>query len=290
MTSDEIRNVTFEQARKGYRAEDVDDYLLQIAADMDNLAAERDAARADLAAYQQAAATQQSDELAAALAAKQDAEAKMYVLAEKVEEYRGMEDNLKNALINAQRMGETVVYEAKQKAEQMLREATGQSELITQKAEREIARERATLEKIQAQVKQFKSTILNLYKQHIESLSALDPPTGRAQEVLDEFEAYRGKEGSGESIMEPETAPLMGTAAPQLPSDDEAEADTETYVPLGTEEEYIETTAEIVTEEAAEQLEEAGEPEEAAPIASHAEPIRFEPVFLGGSLDEPEDE
>lgn len=176
MTSQEIRNTEFETVRKGYRPEDVDDYLSMVADELDRVTAERDAAQVELAAAREQFETQLAEELATAIMAKEDAEAKMYVLAEKVEEYRGQEDNLKNALINAQRMGETVVHEAKQKAEQIVREATGSSELITQKAEREVIRERATLEKIQGEVKQFKTTILSLYKQHIESLSALDPP------------------------------------------------------------------------------------------------------------------
>ncbi|NLW78415.1 MAG: DivIVA domain-containing protein [Ruminococcaceae bacterium] len=171
MTSQEIRTVTFEQTKKGYRQEDVDDFLSKVAGDIDALTAARDAALA---------------EKAAAEAAREDAESKMYILAEKAEEYRGQEDILKTALINAQRMGETVVHEAKQKADQMLREATGQAELLRQRAEAEINRERQTLDNLVAEVARFKSTVLNLYKQHIESMSALDPPLNHAEQVLEE--------------------------------------------------------------------------------------------------------
>lgn len=188
MTAEDVRSVTFEQTRKGYRPEDVDDFLLQVATDMQRLEAERDTAlaeRAAIAAEQVALMTERDK----AIAAREDAESKMYILAGKVEEYRGQEDTLKTALINAQRMGETVVYEAKQKADKMLRDATGQAEILRQSAEEDSEKERKTLESLQSEVKNFKTTILNLYKQHIESLSALDPPVGRAEDTLKQYPA-----------------------------------------------------------------------------------------------------
>ncbi len=164
MTSDDIRNVTFEKGMRGYRPEDVDSFMLEVAHRLEEVEAERDSA----------------------VAAKKDIEGKMYILAQKVEEYRGQEDTLKTALINAQRMGETVVKEAKQKAEMLVREATGQAELLREQAEQEILHEQAVLEKMQGEVTRFKATVLNLYKQHIESLSALDAPVARVDEYFEE--------------------------------------------------------------------------------------------------------
>ena len=76
LSSEEIRSVTFEKAMRGYRTEDVDAFLEQVAAGVDQLVAE-----------------------------KADVEKKLYILAQKVEEYRAEEDTLKSALINAQRLG-----------------------------------------------------------------------------------------------------------------------------------------------------------------------------------------
>ncbi len=210
MTVEDIRGVTFETVRKGYRVEDVDDYLQQVAVDMERLIMARDAlqnerdaafserdsafAERDAASSDNGATNAQIQSL---IEAKEDAENKMYILAEKVEEYRGQEDTLTTALINAQRMGETVVKEAKQKAENMIREATGHAELLRQRAEQEIERERGTLEKLTAEVTRFKATILNLYKQHIESLSAMDPPVIRAEEVLEKDRAEREEKAQG---------------------------------------------------------------------------------------------
>ncbi|MDL2325238.1 DivIVA domain-containing protein [Ruminococcaceae bacterium OttesenSCG-928-A16] len=157
MTAEDMKTVTFDNVKRGYNPEDVDDFLQQAAREMEALEA-----------------------------AKEDAENKMYILAQKVEEYRGLEDTLKTALINAQRMGETVVREAKQKADAMVREATGQAELLKQQADQEIETEYYTLQKMRDEVANFKATILTLYKQHIESLSGLDAPVAQVDEFLDE--------------------------------------------------------------------------------------------------------
>lgn len=165
MTSEDVRNVTFERAVRGYRPEDVDDFLQQIAIDMDALVAEKEESERQ----------------------KEEIEGKMYILAQKVEEYRGQEETLKTALLNAQRMGETVVYEAKQKAESMVREASGKADLLRQKAEQEIDSERFMLEKLRDEVGRFKATVLSMYRQHIESFSALDAPVLRVEEFLTEY-------------------------------------------------------------------------------------------------------
>lgn len=238
MTSEDVRSVTFEQVRKGYRSEDVDDFLMQVAADMERIELERNNAvsdRSQLAAERDQAVAEREHLLAereqmvaerdAAVIAKDDAEQKMYVLATKVEEYRGQEDTLKTALINAQRMGETVVYEAKQKSDQMLREATGQTELLRQRAEEETARERRTLERLHDEVKNFKTTILNLYKQHIESLSALDPPAERAEKVLEANQPAPPREADAldEEVVKTTSQPVPQIEIPGPPVDDDAD-------------------------------------------------------------------
>ena len=217
MTSTDIKNVTFEKAMRGYRAEDVDAFLSEVARTVEELTAELQEEQIKTQQFQNEIEIVRKDVMEAADARVSDAENKMYILAQKVEEYRGQEDTLKTALINAQRMGETVVHEAKQKAESMVREATGQAELLHQQAEQDIAREQLTLEKLQAEVTRFKATILNLYKQHIESLSELDTPLEHIQGVLEGQESYVYEE---ESVEMPEYQNYGGNynvAEPEVP-------------------------------------------------------------------------
>lgn len=215
MTFEDMKTVTFETARKGYRPEDVDDFLLQAANEMERLEAAHDAAVREQESIA-ARLNQLAADRDAAIHAKDDAEAKMYILATKVEEYRGQEETLKTALINAQRMGETVVMEAKQKAEQMLRDATGQSELLRQKAEEEAARERDVLARLIEEVNRFKSTVLNLYKQHIESLSALDVQVARAAKHSEKNSAEDVEKQGVKPVETPE--PVHGNAEPEIPT------------------------------------------------------------------------
>ena len=144
MNVEDIHNVTFDRVMRGYRPEEVDAYLDQVAAELERLQTE-----------------------------KADLEKKMYILAEKVDQYRNDEETLKTALLNAQRMGESVIHEARQKAETILYDATNTANQARDEALEKVAEEELLLSRLKAEVAHFKSDILNLYKQHIESLSLL---------------------------------------------------------------------------------------------------------------------
>ena len=144
ITAQDIHNVTFEKTLRGYRMDEVDEFLGKVAEQIDTLTKE-----------------------------KADLEKKMYILAEKVDQYRKDEETLKTALLNAQRLGETVVYEAKQKAETILYDANSKASQAKEEAAEQVALEERALAEMKRQVAQFKNDILNLYKQHIESLSAI---------------------------------------------------------------------------------------------------------------------
>lgn len=144
LTSNEIRTVSFDRTIRGYRCEDVEAFLQQVADQFD----QQEATMADL-------------------------EKKLHILAQKIEEYRADEDTLKTALLNAQRMGENVIHEAKQKADSILREATLKSESLNEQAKAQVLEQQMELERVQAEVAHFKASVLGLYKSHIESLSTL---------------------------------------------------------------------------------------------------------------------
>ena len=81
----------FEKSTFGYRPEEVDRYVEQLSAQIRSLEAE-----------------------------KADLLEKMKILAEKVSEYRKEEGALRDALLGAQKMGNTIVTEAKTKADMMI--------------------------------------------------------------------------------------------------------------------------------------------------------------------------
>ena len=105
ISSEDVRHVTFDKAFQGYRREDVDDYLKQVAQAMDDLAAQND-----------------------------DLQKKLVMLAQRIEKYRTMENSLSTSMINAQRMGDSIIRESKQKAAEIIRSANIKAEDREQRA------------------------------------------------------------------------------------------------------------------------------------------------------------
>lgn len=151
VTAQEVHNVTFDKSLRGYNLDQVDDFLDRVA---EQLAANE----------KKFAELEQSNE---------ELRAKLLEFARKLESYRNDEDALKSALLNAQRMGENVIREARQKADAIEREARIRSEDIVRVGAEKIKEQEIELARIKGEVAQFKANVLGLYKNHIESLSTL---------------------------------------------------------------------------------------------------------------------
>ena len=93
-TSEEIRQITFEKGMRGYRPEDVESFIDKIA-----------------------------DEFAALEKERDELQEKLYILAEKIEQYKSDEESIKTTLINAQRLGESIIADAKVKADTLEKES-----------------------------------------------------------------------------------------------------------------------------------------------------------------------
>lgn len=140
----DINNKRFEQAKTGYKTEEVDDFLREIAS--------------DIARYQRE---------------KEEAEKKIEVLVESVREFKKDEEALKDALIGAQKQGRAVISEAQAKAEEILSDARARSVEILNTAKVQNEREKRCLAKMQQEVSDFKANLLNMYKQHLEQITSI---------------------------------------------------------------------------------------------------------------------
>ena len=185
-TADEIRQITFEKTMRGYRPEDVESFMENIA-----------------------------DEFEALEKEKRDLEEKLYLLAERVEQYKAEEESIKTTLINAQRLGESIVSDARVKADNVIREATIKKNDIISSAYNEIEGTEEILNRLRKEVSDFKRNILSLYKTHIESLSTLpdDKAEEQPEEIVEEAPAQE------ESVVEEAVQETVVIEEPVVPED-----------------------------------------------------------------------
>lgn len=144
ITSNEIANKHFGKSMSGYRPEEVDSFLSEVVAELNRRDSE-----------------------------KKELERKLEILADKLEEYRRDEDSLRNALLGAQKLGDSVIRESKTKAEIIMRDATIKSERMVRNAEDQIEASKQSLFQMQKEVASFKNRLLALYKEHLELVTAL---------------------------------------------------------------------------------------------------------------------
>lgn len=140
--ANEIRQITFEKVVRGYRPEDVESFMEKIADEFEALAAE-----------------------------KQEIEGQLYILAERIEQYKTEEESIKATLISAQKLGESIIAESRQKAEAILKDANIRKNDILASAHEEFAIYEENLARIKKETSDFKIHVLSMYKDHIESLS-----------------------------------------------------------------------------------------------------------------------
>ena len=193
IASEDVRRVTFERAMRGYRCEDVDDYLKLVADSMDTLSAEND-----------------------------DLQKKLVVLAQRIDQYRAEEDTLRTTMINAQRLGENVIKEAKQKAAEIIRAATIRAEDREQHARDEVELAKQELITLRKEADNFKKTLIGMYREHIEVISKI--PEYHGEEDDEAKPAMQEEAPAPAPVQEPEPQPAP---EPQPVSQPEPEQEPE---------------------------------------------------------------
>lgn len=143
-TANDIRNVTFTKSLGGYKTAEVDDFIDMCADTVEEL-------------------TKSKDEM----------KKKMELLAEKIVEYRNDEDNIRTALLSAQRMGDSVLREANHKASLILEDAKIKAEKVEETAKKNIQEQIDELERMKKLVSDFKAQILGVYRDHLSLINVL---------------------------------------------------------------------------------------------------------------------
>lgn len=155
ITSRDVRNKRFEKAAFGYKQEEIDEFFAQLEAELDEMERER-----------------------------AESNNKIQILADKVREYMKDEDALKDALLGAQKQGHQVIAEAREKADSIIAEAQAKADELIDEATRqhaeameknraEIDKEKEALIVAQQQVADFKKSLFDMYKSHLELISSM---------------------------------------------------------------------------------------------------------------------
>lgn len=234
ITAKDVHRKKFEKVKFGYSPEEVDSFMAALGADMRLMEQE--------------------------LAESGD---KIQLLADKVREYKETEDDLRNALIGAQKQAREVVEAAHEKAAQIEAEARANVGNVQQQAladqeeqlaaiSKRLAEENAVLVATQKQVAAFKQALFDMYKAHLEQISQLpDSADAYAPAPAKAEEQPAGDKPADEKPAEEKAAESAVTeeAAAEAPKAEQVEPAGE--LPAETEaaaaEEKKETEAEAVT-------------------------------------------
>ncbi len=187
----DINNKRFEQARPGYKPEEVDDFLREIAH--------------QITQYQKD---------------KEETEKKMAVLVESIREYKKDEDALKDALIGAQKQGRAVVAEAQEQADKMIADARLKADEIIGSTRVQLEKEKRCLVKMQQEVSDFKANLLNMYKQHLEQITSIpdyDDDEQETEEVAEETVVPTEVAEEAPAVSQPEPQDMEATKVLENP-------------------------------------------------------------------------
>ncbi len=199
LTSKDIRSTSFETVRRGYSIEDVDAFLKKVASEFDAFQTET------------VAMLQEKDvELESVKKEKKELESKMLVIADKLEEYRAQETLLQNALLNAEKMKESLLGEARQTSEILIRDAQQKAEKILESANSRVVTEEQNYLRMQQEVAKFKNKVLDIYKSHLAVLNSLPndlendvEPEAPLAPAVEETPAPVVEELTEEKVLEP---------------------------------------------------------------------------------------
>lgn len=155
LSIDDIKYVSFRKTNmRGYRPEDVDNFVDDVQETVEKLLKEKD-----------------------------ELEKKLSVLAGQVKKYKDDEEYLKETLLNAKRLSEASLKEAKQKSEKMLElakkncseilvNANAEADKIILRAKNDLESKKSELYEMKKEAISFRTNLLKMYKEHLKLIDA----------------------------------------------------------------------------------------------------------------------
>lgn len=186
ITPQELETKEFGVSFRGYDKDEIDDFLDALQKDYEHLYKENGTMKS-----------------------------KMAVLVAKIDEYKEMEESLRNALLTAQKMGETMMEDAKSKSDLIVKEAQVKAERILSSMNSQLVAERQKLEAAKRENEIFKARISSLYQAQIrilensmgEKTGVIDDGMRAAIEGAKELAKIQKEVKDGQAVEETPVAP-----------------------------------------------------------------------------------
>lgn len=143
ITPMDIRNKEFKKSFKGYKEDEVDEFLDKVIADYERIYRENG-----------------------------ELKDRISIDNERIESYNSMEKSLQNTLLIAQTTAEDIVSNARKKAELIIKESEEQAKRIIEDANSSVIKVNKDYEELKKEVQVFKTRFKTLLESELEALNA----------------------------------------------------------------------------------------------------------------------
>jgi len=213
LTPHDIEVRTFTKGLRGYRTEEVNDFMQLLLSDYEKL-------------YKENASLK----------------SKMALLVEKIDEYKQMESSLRNALVSAQKMSENMIKEAQHKSDLIIADTNLKAERLINKINVQVYKEKQNLEDARRQTQVFKAKMAAMYQAQIALLD------GVPEMNIPDIELPSPQDGEQKKLTEssePEKQEPAASAPDKSAADNEPDAEKDTQAePAGVSSELQQAGAE----------------------------------------------
>ena len=175
ITIKDIHEKEFTKQVRGYSIDEVDDFLDELADQMEAMIKENRETAAELEAAKNAAAVAVAQPVPVVVEASQPAQQSAPApLMDEPQYFKNLETTLRETLINAQRLADETVAEARKKANAILANAEEQAAAITASAKAEAETARAETDELKKTAEDYRSRFLRLLEEQAHLLKADD--------------------------------------------------------------------------------------------------------------------
>lgn len=167
LTIKDIRDKDFSVVKRGYDEGEVDDFIDEIVDQLELIIRENRTLTEQLEQMKEAASRGSAAVVANAVPQPAPVQAP---IGDEPSYFRNLETTLRETLINAQRIADDTVAEAKKKAKQTITSAEDQSAAITAAADAEVAEAKAELDKLHKAAEEYRARFIRLVQEQMNAI------------------------------------------------------------------------------------------------------------------------